>query len=292
MEAKTISIEDYISAISRLFIYATNKRQLLKSVDISFNDEIGLISKEINENVNKSIGVNIFESNSVSEINNYEIELNQLFTKYTDDNIIESNELEDEIVLLRSYEIVERDYFSKRKLTINKENNDKFIKQLPVSFPSIISAVYKPDFLHLINEIDGRNNYFGTSTIGNKLLVFHLSHHREKKDTIDINTVLVFNISRYRDIYSNPTRTFLNVLDDYGIDLTIANITKRFFKYVKLFNENIKGDLKFIEGHNTGKDSFTIRAEFMKTTYGGKVWYAYGINNTIYERENLKKNKA
>lgn len=283
MKKKTINIEDYISAFSRLFMYSTNKRHMLKENILNFEDKIGLIAKEINKDIQKTIHTNIFETVSELDIVKYENELNTLFFQYTTDNIIQTNELEDEVSLLKSYEKVESDYFAKNNLIIKKNYDLRPIKKLPVSKQTILKAAYKPDYLHLIKGSDNNDNYFANSKIGNKLLVFHLAPDPKLRNSIIISTVLVFSISRYKDIMSNPTRTFLNVIDDYGI--TISNTTRRFFQYIKVYNKNMKGDLNFIKTQTPNK-AFDIQVGFQKTTYGGECSFAYGIDTSLYESEN------
>lgn len=280
--------EEYISAISRLFILSSNKRNQIKDSNINLTDAIGKISVDINSKILKKTNIDIFKGQNLQNILLYENELNNLFTEYSNINIIEGVELEDEITLLKSYEKVENDYFLKNKLTINNKITKDFIRKLPITIPTIIGAATNPDYLHLIKETDFGNNYFATSIVRNNILIYHLVQNRDDKSLIDFHLVLSFKISKYKDLVSNPTRLFLNVLDDYGIDITINNTTRRFFKHAKVLNENVKGDVKFIEARGLEKVDFEIQASIMKTEYGGLVKYAYGINNTLYTEDVLK----
>jgi len=285
METSTIKMEDYISAISRLFVLSSNKRHQIRDLKINFSDNIGKLALGINNEIYKKINIDIFRSKLIAEILLYERELDCLFSNYSSANIIEDKELEDELFLLKSYIKVEKTYFSDNNLSINDKFKKDLKQKISVSAPTIFAAAKNPDYLHRIEDSDYGDNFFASAVERNVILIYHLAINRENNKLVDIQNVLTFNISKYRNMISNPTRLFLNVLDDYGIDITINNETRRFFKYVKILKENARGDLSLINAENVGKDNFSMQANFMTTEYGAIVKYAYGINSTIYMRE-------
>jgi hypothetical protein len=275
-------MEDYLSAISRLFILSSDKRHQIKDFKFNFSDSIGILAQEINNEIYSKIKIDIFKSQLFESIILYERELNFLFTKYSSENIIEDKELEDELYLLKSFIVVENTYFQDNNFDINTKFKKDIKQKFAVTMPTIFAAAKKPDYLHRIVDVEFGDNFFATAVEKNVILIYHLAVNRENKKMIDIQTILTFNISKYKN---NPTRLFLNVLDDYGIDLTIDNETRRFFKYVKILNKNVQGELNLIHAPEIGKDSFSIQTNLMRTEYGAIVKYAYGINHTIYLEE-------
>ncbi|WP_416864308.1 MAG: hypothetical protein ACMVP2_16880 [Imperialibacter sp.] len=289
MVATENNIEDYIGAISRLFNFASSKRYKIVQPTINTSDEIGKLSSEINDEIIDKIGINIFKTVDFFDILKYENELNKTFTDFSDKNIISSEEIEDEVTLLRSYKPMSKSYFSENKYTISNKLDSTLAGKLPITTPTILSSAKHPDHLHVIEDGDMRSNYFATSLASNKVLIYHLAENQENKSILEIQQVLAFSALKYKELLSNPTRLFLGILDEYGVDLTLNNVTRRFFKFVKLMHEEIDGSLKIFEAKNIGKDDFSIQFQLMKKEFGIVVQFAYGINSTQYTKEVLKQ---
>lgn len=185
MKIEDIEIEDRLSAISRLFIFSSNKRFKILRNEINLSDEIGHISSLINDEILKRIEINIFEENTIENILIYEQELNRLFINYNTE-LIDEDDLEDEIDLINSYTEIDSDFFSRNNLEINRDLKDKF-KEIKISSSIIITYALKPNFLHLIEEVDFPNNFFATSIYKNKVILYHMSVNKDNETIIYSN---------------------------------------------------------------------------------------------------------
>lgn len=273
-----ISREHSLMAILFLMTELNNRR-------FGTNDKNEIAQENVPEKeriinyVKKEKGLDFYNLDK-RDLGNYEIILSDLITEVV--NKTGSPSLDDEVDLLEHIVEIHPEEFNFSEFQITKEDKS-IIKSQGITLPGINNWLEDPDYVHLYNQDD--EHYLCTKKIklnGDYKILFYHGLRKKfdvNKDKIELKCIMTFNFNEFLDMYSNPVRLFLFIIDNYGIRFPVNDQLKSFYLKIELtetakeFQERIQ---KFMID--------AIKSYPMKSNKGNNpIIYGFFINRDIFD---------
>jgi hypothetical protein len=276
-----------ILALSRLLEYSSNLKNGISNSKITFDDEIGEISKFINNRLTKSKKLNIFNPTiKYDDILKFEHFISNSISNYTSRKLIK-RDINDEVQILLNSTNKSVQELDNYNVSISNSLKEDFKKLKHLTEKDILDSLKNALYLSVLPDNDELGNqYFTTSKIMlNKtefIIVAELSHETRKKDNLELSSFFIFSINDYLKYIKNPTQMFLKGLDKYGLDMKIKNNVSRYYYEVSIpLNTNI-GSLNFLNLQNIDpKQDFSLRMSLKQTELALELRNVYAINLTL-----------
>jgi len=279
-----------ILALSRLLEFASIIKFGIKGKDISFDNEIGSISKGIDERIRKSKGISIFsKSITLKQINEYEHYLSNSISNFTYRQLIK-RDISDEVELLLKSKRLPIEHMESFNISVSKSLESNTIKIPGLNDETLVAICSNPNSLSQLANRELDVQYFASSLILLKeveyVIVVALRHETQKKDELNINSYIIFPKTEYLKYLNNPTQLFLKGLDKYGIDMKIGNEIARYYFHTTVPITTSVQDVEFLNLQNIGpKDAFTVGMSFKNTGTSIELSNVYAINMSKFNAE-------
>ncbi|GAA4434798.1 hypothetical protein GCM10023188_26180 [Pontibacter saemangeumensis] len=281
-----------IAAYGRLLEFSSNKRYGVIENNFS-NSVIDNIALQFNQEIKKKEGLDIIELEDNEMIIKYEDIVDDLLTKFTYKNIIK-DETDEGQLLKSSYEIPS-DYLKDKRVGVAaylKEN----IKPWSVSMPNLVAFCKTAHAASASNwGEDYPQEIFLTSEAilkGRKRMIFaHVGKanpEMRQRTNIDweIRSICFFSSPAYSSLIDSPTMIFLKILRDYGLDIKINDITKRFIYKLSLPKTFSTNDL-VIDVQNRKEGAFKTVMHMMQTYLGFYISCGYVLKDQALLKDSL-----
>ena len=279
-----------ILALSRLLEFASIVKFGIKGKDISFDDEIGSISKEIDERLRKAKGISIFsKSITLKQISEYEHYIGNSISNFTNRQLIK-RDISDEVELLLKSKRLSIEHMESFNISVSKSLESNTIKIPDLNDETLVAICSKPISLSQLANGELDVQYFASSIVLLKeveyVIVVALRHETQKKDELNINSFIIFPKTEYIKYLNNPTQLFLKGLDKYGIDMKIGNEIARYYFHTTVPITTSVQDVEFLNLQNIGpKDAFTVGMSFKNTGTSIELSNVYAINMSKFNAE-------
>lgn len=274
-----------IQALSKLLEYSSNLKYGIKFNNVSFDDEVGHIAKEINLKIKASKGLDIFKIQSSQEqIAQYEHIVGNSISNYTN-RMIRKRDVGDEIELLLNSISIPLDEYANFKIEISPSILDEISKPPNISKDTLIELTKKSKIISKLPGSDLSDVFFASSEYFIKKTSFAfvsaLRFESRKDDELLIMGYFLFPMDVYSKYLKNPTQLFLKGIDKYGIDMKIDEEVARFY-LKKIIPITIKIDnFEFLNLQGIKPtDKFILSMAIKETGISFELTNVFAINTT------------
>lgn len=282
-------IKEYIESLGRLFEYSSNKKYRIKRNEF-LHDHIGQLAMRVNSEIIAKHNLDVFKLESTEQLTEYSEMLGRLLSEYTYRSIV-SRDYDDEIKLLRRSYLIDPVKLRELNMDISEFIRD-FFDKLPVKAIDIIKWIHsKSVCVAFVPDKELIGIYFVTfrATIDSveRIIIVNLDHQDRVGNKFDDRKVRIVSIfivrhSSYQELIQYPIRLFLRLLDIYGLDIEINQITKRFHKEAHVPMSIYSPSLNFMMVKNPKASDVYTTFSLMLTKFGAHLQFVYGINKSKY----------
>lgn len=241
--------KDYLLIVLYLMTYLANKRQGiiddLKLPAVNHPDALNNVLADIKDKYN----IDVYEVSSTEDIMHAESVLGQYLSSLSKSK----NSSIDEMLLLRDSIDITKDQLLDVRYDVG-EGVVHLFKDMNIPNIDLVKSWFaSPNYARYF-KIEDSENIIATKVVDvkgiKKILFSHMIVKRSKGIIIRYNVAnaLLVSYSKFFDMLSSPIRLYLYLLEEYGIDITIGNETKKLF-YKKEFKSNEKVELAASSGN-------------------------------------------
>lgn len=272
-----IDIRKSMVAILYIMTELYNQRLGLNN-SIAAKDVDPTVKAEIIREINALSGLNYNNLITDEDKMKYEISISNYMTQLLN-RFKDRSRINDEIELLKKSVSVDTKELKFHNIKLSESVID-CLKDIKISLIGINSWLEKPDFVMLF-KTDHNRDFLCTKAIKiegvKKVLLFHVNI---ESLSFEVKSLFVLNFQKFNDMLNNPIRLFLFMVNEYGIDITINNITKKFH----IATESNDGKCEFhMPEKNPKIIGYTISKRISPTK--GVFHLAYGINLNMYVKD-------
>ncbi len=290
IELKEASRQDVIEAFGRLMEFTANKRSGFLSNELG-HDQVASLASKINSSVFKKHGLDILQVDDIDAINQY----SDLIFAYTSDFVSENlgfNGLEEQVAFINDLQDVSTSEFIDMKITFSNNALSEVLKGIKLIKPAAITLAKHP---HYAQRIPGDHNFLDSylltavTVLANRkviLLINANSDDLNQGKAMSINTAFAFSYDQFEDMLNSPIRLFLKLFDYYGVDIKIADQTKRFY-YKAVFDDVASSSTSVFTYSYSKQVKGKVSAGFIFKKEDDTIYmsHAYGLNITDYLKD-------
>lgn len=237
--------KDYLLIVLYLMTYLANKRQgILEETKLPVVKNPHALN-DVVEYIKANYHVDVYDISTSEDIMNAESILGQYLSDLTRKD---SNNSQDEMLLLRDSVDITKEQLLDVSYEVG-EGVELLFKDISIPNIKLIISWFKtPDYARYF-KIEESENIIATKVVTingiKKILFFHMVPKRTNGSVYkyEVLNALIISYTKFSDMLSSPIRLYLYLLDEYGIDITIGNETKKLF-YKKEYNPSEKVKMK------------------------------------------------
>lgn len=279
--------KDYLLIVLYLMTYLANKRQGvigdIKLPAVNHPDTLNNVLTDIKEKYN----IDVYKVSSTEDIMRAESILGQYLSSLSMSK--DSSSSFDEMLLLRDSIDITKEQLSDVEYDI-EEGVVHLFKDMNIPNIDLVKSWFStPDFARYF-KIEDSENIIATKVVVvngiKKILFSHMLVNRNRGIVIGYNVVNALIVSYYKfsDMFSSPIRLYLYLLDEYGIDITIGDETKKLF-----YKKELKQD-DTIKLEHSSKNFYYGLQRYQSSD--GSYYYTFvqAFDYSLFLKDYLNKN--
>jgi len=235
---------EYAKAIGRLYEFCSiRKFHLIEKKFI--DDEIGVLARNINDDIKEQTGLNIFNATDDTDLHEYEKQLNIYNLNFVRTNLKYSI-IGDDFEFLKKIQEYPIDKIINKKIDV-QENVKYLIKQhFKITVPSLNAYLKSPSFVELFH---GETALFFIVNVlvkvshKEKILMLIITPKSEVlfstrysaggprpleiKDELTVHEAYLFKKELFENYFHSPSRLLLKLIEYYGVILNLGGLNKK-----------------------------------------------------------------